>query len=66
MSQISFFCGHHAECDVFESQQMFKRALDNFERWFVVTGVLEYMKFSIKVMEKFIPRYFQGMQPQFF
>ena len=60
MSQISFFCGHHPDCDVFESQQMFDRALQNFERWFVVTGVMEHMNSSIAVFEKYLPKYFQG------
>ena len=60
MSQISFFCGHHPDCDVFESQQMFRRALINFERSFVVTGVLEHLNSSIMVLETFLPKFFQG------
>ena len=60
MSQISMFCGHHPDCDVFESESMFNRALRNFERWFVVTGVLEHLDMSLNVMESFLPRYFKG------
>ena len=60
MSQMSFFCGHHQDCDEFESESMFNRALQNFERWFVVTGVLEHLNESMAVMEAFLPRYFKG------
>ena len=48
MSQMSLFCGHHPECDVFESEALFQRALTNFEKRFVVTGVLEHFNKSIK------------------
>ena len=47
-SQISFFCGHHEDCDVFESDIMLQRALHNFEKRFAVTGVLEHINMSIE------------------
>ena len=58
---MSFFCGHHPDCDEFESESMLNRALQNFERWFVVTGVLEHLNVSMAVMEAFLPRYFKGV-----
>ena len=44
---------------------MFQRAVQNFERWFVVTGVLELLDESMAVMEAFLPRYFKGVSSEY-
>jgi hypothetical protein len=31
-SQLSFFCGHHPECDLYDSDALFSRALEVSER----------------------------------
>lgn len=61
ISQISYFCGHHPDCDVYESDALFQRALTNFEKRFVVAGVLENFNESIQVLEHYLPRYFKGL-----
>ena len=61
ISQISYFCGHHPDCDVYESDALFQRALTNFEKRFVVAGVLENFNQSIQVLEHYLPRYFKGL-----
>ena len=40
ISQMSYFCGHHPDCDIFESEGLFQRAVENFEKQYAVTGVL--------------------------
>ena len=60
MSQISYFCGHHPDCDIYESKGLFQRAVENFEKRYAVTGVLEHFNESIKVFEAFLPKYFKG------
>ena len=40
ISQISYFCGHHPVCDIYESEGLFQRAVENFEKRYAVTGVL--------------------------
>ena len=40
---------------------MFQRALTNFEKRFVVAGVLENFNQSIQVFEHYLPRYFKGL-----
>ena len=65
ISQMSYFCGHHPDCDIFESQGLFQRAVENFEKRYAVTGVLEHFNTSIKVFESYLPKYFKGSKELF-
>ena len=59
-SQLAFFCGHSPACNSFESQELFARAVENFHNYFSVVGVTEHFNQSLKVLEAFLPRYFEG------
>ena len=61
-SQMSFFCGHMPECDSFESEKLFSKAMINVYSHFSVVGLTEHFNASLKVLEKYLPRYFQGAQ----
>ena len=59
-SQITFFCGHDPECLVFNSITAAQRAKKNIEKYYAVVGVLEEMKKSINVFERYIPKFFNN------
>ena len=59
-SQLAFFCGHASFCDQFESDELYKQAIENFNRHFPVVGVTELFNQSVRVLEAFLPRYFEG------
>ena len=50
----------HPDCNVFESEKAFQRAKENVEKHYAVVAVLEEMKKSLFVLEKFIPRFFRN------
>ena len=56
-SQISFFCGMKPECRIFGSMDALQLAKKNVEMYYAVVGVLEEMKKSLAVFEKFIPKF---------
>lgn len=60
ISQMSFFCGHSPECQVFESPAMLSKAKENLEKHFSVVGVTEHFSKSLAVFESHLPRYFKG------
>ena len=64
-SQMSFFCGHSTECDVFNSQRLLDIAKSNVEKHFAVVGVLEDWEMSLEVLENYIPRFFAGSREAF-
>ena len=35
-SQMTFYCGHGLECNEFEGEAMFKKAVENVEKYFAV------------------------------
>eukprot|EP00096_Caligus_rogercresseyi_P011298 TRINITY_DN4404_c0_g1_i1.p1 TRINITY_DN4404_c0_g1~~TRINITY_DN4404_c0_g1_i1.p1 ORF type:complete len:333 (+),score=63.69 TRINITY_DN4404_c0_g1_i1:29-1027(+) len=57
-SQISFFCGMHPDCHIFESIKAYDRAVENVEKYFAVVGVSEEFKKSLKILEAYVPRFF--------
>ncbi len=61
VSQIMFFCGHKTHCCVVNSERAFRDAVDNVERHFAVVGVLEEMDKSLAVLERYLPRFFDGV-----
>ena len=56
-SQIAFFCGMKPECRIFGSMDALQLAKKNVEMYYAVVGVLEEMKKSLVVFEKFIPKF---------
>ncbi|TRY71670.1 hypothetical protein TCAL_12114 [Tigriopus californicus] len=65
-SQIAFFCGHHWECEVFESPKALARAKANVEKSFAVVGDLSALEKSLTVFEAYLPRYFKGVHEVYF
>ena len=49
------------ECPVHNSRWALNRAIENVEKHFPVVGVLEDLDVSLKLMQKALPQYFQGI-----
>ena len=49
------------ECPVHNSRWALNRAIENVEKHFPVVGVLEDLDVSLKLMQKVLPQYFQGI-----
>ena len=47
------------------SEGLFQRGIENFEKRYAITGVLEHFNESIKVFEAFLPKYFKGSEELF-
>jgi len=60
-----FFCGHQPHCGVFGDERALMDAKANVEKHFSVVGILEDMQDSLKVLEKFVPAFFEGV-PQLY
>ncbi|XP_019866240.1 heparan sulfate 2-O-sulfotransferase pipe [Aethina tumida] len=58
--QSMFFCGHHADCLPFNTDGALERAKRAVEQHYAVVGVLEELNTTMTVLEKYVPRFFQG------
>ncbi|CAG9824938.1 unnamed protein product [Phaedon cochleariae] len=58
--QSMFFCGHHHDCLPFDTRGALERAKMAVERHYAVVGVLEEMNTTLTVLEKYVPRFFEG------
>nr|CAH7731150.1 unnamed protein product [Callosobruchus chinensis] len=58
--QSMFFCGHHPDCLPFNTEGALERAKLAVEKHYAVVGVLEDMNTTLSVLEKYIPRFFEG------
>lgn len=55
-----FFCGHHEECTPFNTEGALQRAKRAVEQHYAVVGVLEDLNSTLSVLEKYIPKFFDG------
>ena len=60
MSQLSYYCGHGHECTLFGNADALKLAKSNVEKYYAVVGVLESMEETLRVLEQFVPDFFDG------
>uniref|UniRef100_A0A1A9WGB5 Heparan sulfate 2-O-sulfotransferase pipe n=1 Tax=Glossina brevipalpis TaxID=37001 RepID=A0A1A9WGB5_9MUSC len=60
--QSLFFCGHAYECTPFNTLGALERAKHAVESQYAVVGVLEDLNTTLAVLEKYIPRFFQGVR----
>ncbi|XP_046621797.1 heparan sulfate 2-O-sulfotransferase pipe-like isoform X1 [Neodiprion virginianus] len=58
--QTLFFCGHQQECLPFNTVGVLERAKMTVEKNYAVVGILEDLNTTLTVLEKYIPRFFQG------
>lgn len=64
--QTVWFCGHDPECMPFNTQEVLERSKYAVETQYSVVGVLEDMKTTLAVFEKYIPRFFAGASEIYF
>lgn len=64
--QTVWFCGHDPECRPFNTQDVLERSKHAVETQYAVVGVLEDMKTTLAVFEKYIPRFFAGASEIYF
>lgn len=64
--QMVWFCGHDKECRPFNTQGALERSIHSVETQYSVVGLLEDMKTTIAVLEKYIPRFFAGASEIYF
>lgn len=55
-----FFCGHDEACTPFNTDGALQRAKLAVEKHYAVVGVLEDLNTTLKVLEHYVPRFFQG------
>ncbi|XP_055912368.1 heparan sulfate 2-O-sulfotransferase pipe isoform X3 [Eupeodes corollae] len=58
--QSLFFCGQSTDCLPFNSPAAVQIAKHNVEKYYAVVGSWEDTNVTLSVLEKFIPRYFNG------
>ena len=58
--QTLFFCGHDTVCMPFNSVGALEQAKYAVEKQYAVVGVLEDLNVTLSVLEKYIPKYFDG------
>ena len=58
--QYTYFCGSAQECRTIGNRDGLQRAKYNAEKYYSVIGVLEELELSFKVMELYLPNYFQN------
>ena len=58
--QYSFFCGNSRECYFYNYKPALQLAKYNVENHYAVVGLAEDMELTIKIMEKYLPRYFKN------
>ncbi|XP_046807965.1 heparan sulfate 2-O-sulfotransferase pipe-like isoform X2 [Lucilia cuprina] len=58
--QTLFFCGHHKDCEPFNSAGALQRAKQKVESEYAVVGSWEDVNVTLNVLENYIPRYFKG------
>ena len=64
-SQISYYCGHEPECQLFGNEKAFQMAVANVEQYYSVVGILELMPETMRVLESFVPFYFHGVTEEY-
>lgn len=57
---IPYFCGNATFCQT-PTEQGLKRAIVNVDKYFLVVGVLEQYELFLKLCQKMMPTYFQGI-----
>ena len=57
---VPYFCGSAKMCRM-PTEEGLKRAQDNVDRFFLVVGVLEKYEQFLKLTQKLIPRFFDGI-----
>ncbi|XP_050741998.1 heparan sulfate 2-O-sulfotransferase pipe isoform X1 [Drosophila biarmipes] len=60
--QSLFFCGHDYECTPFNTLGALERAKFAVEQQYAVVGVLEDLNTTLSVLEKYVPRFFEGVR----
>ncbi|TDG44021.1 hypothetical protein AWZ03_009570 [Drosophila navojoa] len=60
--QSLFFCGHDYECTPFNTVGALERAKFAVEQQYAVVGVLEDFNTTLSVLEKYVPRFFEGVR----
>ncbi|KMZ00525.1 heparan sulfate 2-O-sulfotransferase pipe isoform X3 [Drosophila sechellia] len=60
--QSLFFCGHDYECTPFNTVGALERAKFAVEQQYAVVGVLEDLNTTLSVLEKYVPRFFEGVR----
>ena len=60
MSQLSYYCGHEHDCTLFGNADALKLAKSNVEKYYAVVGVLENMEDTLRVLEQYVPDFFDG------
>ena len=60
-SQVMFFCGNEPDCIEFNSDRALKKAMSVVEEEFSVVGILEDLNGTFTAMERYVPRFFNGI-----
>ena len=61
--QLRFLCGHRPECYVdVPDERVLRIAKTNIERDFVVVGITERMRASLRLIERMLPSYFSDLE----
>ncbi|XP_026848545.1 heparan sulfate 2-O-sulfotransferase pipe isoform X1 [Drosophila persimilis] len=60
--QSLFFCGHDYECTPFNTVGALEKAKFAVEQQYAVVGVLEDLNTTLSVLEKYVPRFFEGVR----
>ena len=58
--QLTYFCGSAPECRTLGNKNALQKAKYNAEKYYSVIGVLEELQLSMKLMELYLPKYFQN------
>ncbi|XP_071057470.1 heparan sulfate 2-O-sulfotransferase pipe isoform X2 [Onthophagus taurus] len=58
--QSMFFCGHHEDCTPFNTDIALQKAKQAVDQHYAVVGVLEDLNMTLKVLEHYIPKFFEG------
>ncbi len=62
-NQVSYLCGQGLKCVSFGDREGLQRAKDNIERYYPVVGVLEMLKETFVVMNRFLPMFAKAIRP---
>ena len=61
LSPITVFCGHEPMCMETGNPAALQKAKDVVERHYPIIGILEYFEESLKLYERALPQFFQGI-----
>ena len=58
--QLTYFCGSAPECRTLRNKNALQKAKYNAEKYYSVIGILENLPLSWKLLELYLPKYFQN------